>query len=200
MSKTTKSLTLIALLMASMGLTACQSQTSTTLYFTPIAPNVQFNIANQAQATLNIVARDQRPQPEVASYVEQEKIIKLTSSPSVTQLFQQILQQDLNSKGFRITPPAQSNTNVIVNIKAFYANVEQGNLRYKITSNIQLEIQVQGAAGQFTKTLTASRTQEGAFSAKNNEIQNVLTTTLNDITQKIYQDQEISQAIHQYAR
>ncbi|MDG6894946.1 YajG family lipoprotein [Volucribacter amazonae] len=200
MIKTTKSLALTALFIASLGLSACQNQTSTTLYFTPIAPNVQFNIANQAQATLNIVARDLRPQPEVASYVEQEKVIKLTSSPSVTQLFQQILQQDLNSKGFRITPPAQSNTNVIVNVKEFYANVEQGNLRYKITSKIQLEIQIQGAKGQFNKTMTASRTQEGVFSAKNNEIQNVLTATLNEITQNIYQDQEISQAIQQYSR
>lgn len=200
MLKITKSLTIATLFSATMVLTACQSTTSNVLTFTPPVPKVQFNLANQTQAQLNVVARDLRPQPEISSYVTNEQIIKLTSSPSVTQLFQQIVQQDLNSKGFRITTPAQANTNVIINIKQFYANVEQGNLRYKIDSKIQLEIQVQGKAGQFNKNMTASRTQQGAFSAKNEEIQKVLNDTLTEISNNIYQDQEISQAIQRYSR
>ncbi|PJG85597.1 YajG family lipoprotein [Conservatibacter flavescens] len=191
---------LISIAAASLFLTACQSPTSNTITFTPPAPTAQFNTANQNSALLNVFARDLRAQPEISSYTSGGSVIKLTASPSVSQLFQQVVQQDLNSKGFRIAPPSNANANIAVNVKDFYAKVEQGDLRYKISSNIQLEIQVQGSAGQYTKNIGATRTQEGAFSAKKPEIQKVLTETVNEVIQAIYQDQEISQAIHQYAR
>ena len=140
-----------------------------------------------------------RSQPEISSYVRDGQLFKLSASPDVTALFQQIVQQDLNSKGFRVGTPSASNTNVIVNVKDFYAKVDQGNLRYKIDAKIQVEINVQGAKGNFSKNIGSTRTTEGAFNANNDEIQNVLTATFNEVVKAIYADQEISSAILQYS-
>ena len=178
-------------------LTACTAP-SNVLTFTPQPPTSVFNVSNQT-AVANVVTRDMRPQPEISSYVRDGAIFKLSASPDVTSLFQQTVQQDLNSKGFRLGAPAASNTNVIVNIKEFYAKVEQGNLRYKINSRIQLEINVQGARGNFTKNLGSTRTTEGAFNANNDEIRNVLDATFKDVVAAVYADQEVAYAIRQYS-
>ena len=146
-----------------------------------------------------MTTRDVRSQSEISSYVRDGQLFKLSASPDVTALFQQIVQQDLNSKGFRVGVPSASNTNLIVNVKDFYAKVDQGNLRYKIDAKIQVEINVQGAKGNFSKNIGSTRTTEGAFNANNDEIQNVLTATFNEVVKAIYADQEISSAIRQYS-
>ena len=184
-------------IVATLFIAACQSTPSHTLTFTPPASNAIFNTANQA-AVVNVTTRDARSQSEISSYVRDGQLFKLSASPDVTALFQQIVQQDLNSKGFRVGAPSASNTNVIVNVKDFYAKVDQGNLRYKIDAKIQVEINVQGAKGNFSKNI-GSRTTEGAFNANNDEIQNVLTATFNEVVKAIYADQEISSAILQYS-
>ena len=184
--------------MATLFIAACQSTPSHTLTFTPPASNAIFNTANQA-AVVNVTTRDVRSQSEISSYVRDGQLFKLSASPDVTALFQQIVQQDLNSKGFRVGTPSASNTNVIVNVKDFYAKVDQGNLRYKIDAKIQVEINVQGAKGNFSKNIGSTRTTEGAFNANNDEIQNVLTATFNEVVKAIYADQEISSAILQYS-
>ena len=84
-------------------------------------------------------------------------------------------------------------------MQEFFAKVNQGNLRYDIDSKIQLAIHVQGMKGQFSKNINATRNYSGAFSARNAEIQKVLGETLNEVVQSIYKDQEITQAITQYA-
>ncbi len=194
-----KKLSAAALIAGAILLSACQSQPSSTLRFTPPAPTTQFNAANQ-NAVLNIATRDARTQPEISSYVIDGNVFKLFAEPTVTQLFDQVIKQDLNAKGFRIAAtPAQSNSNVLVDVTNFYAKVEQGNLRYKIDSSIQLNVQVQGAKGQFTKKIGGTRTQEGALSAKNDEIQKVLNQTFSEVVQAIYRDQEIAAAINKFS-
>lgn len=191
-------LSLIALLSTTLLLSACQTP-SNTLIFTPSSPVSQFNAANQ-QVILNIMTRDTRSTPEISSYVYNENLIKLFAQPTVPQLFDQVVKQDLNAKGFRIaTMPSQSNTNVIINITKFYANVEQGNLRYKINSDVQVNIQVQGAKGQFNKNIGSTRTQEGALRANNENIQKVLGQALEETIQSIYRDQDIANAINHYS-
>ena len=188
----------LLIIVATLFIAACQSTPSHTLTFTPPASNAIFNTANQA-AVVNVTTRDVRSQSEISSYVRDGQLFKLSASPDVTALFQQIVQQDLNSKGFRVGTPSASNTNVIVNVKDFYAKVDQGNLRYKIDAKIQVEINVQGAKGNFSKNIGSTRTTEGAFNANNDEIQNVLTATFNEVVKAIYADQEISSAIRQYS-
>ena len=188
----------LPIIVATLFIAACQSTPSHTLTFTPPASNAIFNTANQA-AVVNVTTRDVRSQSEISSYVRDGQLFKLSASPDVTALFQQIVQQDLNSKGFRVGAPSASNTNVIVSVKDFYAKVDQGNLRYKIYAKIQVEINVQGAKGNFSKNIGSTRTTEGAFNANNDEIQNVLTATFNEVVKAIYADQEISSAIRQYS-
>ena len=188
----------LLIIVATLFIAACQSTPSHTLTFTPPASNAIFNTANQA-AVVNVTTRDVRSQSEISSYVRDGQLFKLSASPDVTALFQQIVQQDLNSKGFRVGVPSASNTNLIVNVKDFYAKVDQGNLRYKIDAKIQVEINVQGAKGNFSKNIGSTRTTEGAFNANNDEIQNVLTATFNEVVKAIYADQEISSAILQYS-
>ena len=188
----------LLIIVATLFIAACQSTPSHTLTFTPPASNAIFNTANQA-AVVNVATRDARSQSEISSYVRDGQLFKLSASPDVTALFQQIVQQDLNSKGFRVGAPSASNTNVIVSVKDFYAKVDQGNLRYKIDAKIQVEINVQGAKGNFSKNIGSTRTTEGAFNANNDEIQNVLTATFNEVVKAIYADQEISSAIRQYS-
>ena len=191
-----KTLILGSILLSSALLSGCQSE-SNTLRFAPVAPQASMNI-NQS-AVVYVTTRDMRQAPEISSYVADGKLVKLSATPSVTELFQQVAQQDLVSKGFRIGMANNSNAAVTVDVQEFFAKVNQGNLRYDIDSKIQLAIDVQGMKGQFSKNINATRNYSGAFSARNAEIQKVLGETLNEVVQSIYKDQEITQAITQYA-
>ena len=191
-----KTLILGSILLSNALLSGCQSE-SNTLRFTPAAPQASMNV-NQS-AVVYVTTRDMRQVPEISSYVADGKLVKLSATPSVTELFQQVAQQDLVSKGFRIGMANNSNAAVTVDVQEFFAKVNQGNLRYDIDSKIQLAIHVQGMKGQFSKNINATRNYSGAFSARNAEIQKVLGETLNEVVQSIYKDQEITQAITQYA-
>lgn len=193
-----KKFSLAALVVSSMLLTACATQ-SNTLVFNPQAPTVttSFNTNNQ-RAIVSVITKDGRMQPEVSSFVKDGQIQKLQAQPSVEQLFQQVMLQNLNAKGFRLATNG-ANTQVLVTVKDFFVKVSQGNLRYEINSKIQLEVYVQGAQGNFTKNLGATRSQQGAFNANNDEIKKVLDQNLSDVINAIYQDQEIANAINQYA-
>ena len=109
------------------------------------------NINQSAVVTVN--TRDSRPQQEIATYTKSGELIKLNASPSVTQLFQQVMQQNLVSKGFRIGQANNANAGVTVDVKEFNAKVEQGNLRYTLNSKIQAVVYVQGPRGQYNNCL-----------------------------------------------
>lgn len=191
-----KTLAIGSILLSGMFLTGCQSEPNT-LSFTPATPQATMNV-NQS-AVVFVSTRDMRQAPEISSYVADGKVVKLSASPSVTELFQQVEQQNLISKGFRIGMANNSNAAVTVDVQEFIAKVNQGNLRYDIDSKIQLAIHVQGRRGQFTKNINATRSHSGAFSARNAEIQKVLGETFNEVVQSIYKDQEITNAINQFA-
>ena len=191
-----KTLAIGSILLSGVLLTGCQSEPNT-LSFTPATPQATMNV-NQS-AVVFVSTRDMRQTPEISSYVADGKVVKLSASPSVTELFQQVEQQNLISKGFRIGMANSSNAAVTVDVQEFIAKVNQGNLRYDIDSKIQLAIHVQGRRGQFTKNINATRSHSGAFSARNAEIQKVLGETFNEVVQSIYKDQEITNAINQYA-
>lgn len=199
MLRTMKTVALTSLIMSTLTLSSCVNEPSHILSFKAPIVTSQFNLANQRQAVLNVRTCDQRIQSEISSYVRDGKIFKLFASPDVVQLFQQIFQQDLNSKGFRLGTPSNANTNILINVKDFYAKVEQGTLFYKVSSKIQLEVQVQGAKGNFTKNIGGTRTYEGALSAGNDEIQKVLRGNLNDVANAVYQDRQIGEAIQKYS-
>lgn len=182
---------------ATLFLAGCQAQ-SNTLTFTPPAPTASMTV-NQS-AVVYVSTRDVRPQQDVAAYSKSGELVKLNASPSVTQLFQQVMQQNLVSKGFRIGEANNSNAGVTVEVKNFFTNVEQGNLRYNLTSKIHVTVYVQSASGSYNKDFNATRSQSGAFNADNTEIQKVLGETFKDIVNNIYQDQEVATAINQYSR
>ena len=193
--KLSKKSALFTTLLATAVLAGCQSQ-SNTLTFTTPAPTSSFNTQNQT-AMVNVTTQDQRPSAEVARYTTAGNVTSLTAVPDVRVLFQQAMQQNLNSKGFTVVEGA-ANANVLVNVKKFFADVEQGNLRYKVNANVSIEVVVQGARGNFSKNFNTARGYEGAFNADNNEIQKVLGSAYSDTIQAIYNDNEISQAIHQF--
>lgn len=186
------SLTAMTLLLA-----GCQTP-SNNLTFTPPAPTASMNIYQTAIVNVNAV--DSRQRIEIADYVRSGELIKLTASPTLTELFQQVMQQNLISKGFRISQVQNANSRVTVDIKEFYTQVDQGNLRYRLTTKIKVNVSVQGVKGQYNKTFNASDSQSGVFNAGNDEIQKVQTRTFNEIVKNIYQDQEIATAINQYAQ
>ncbi|MDO4697056.1 MAG: YajG family lipoprotein [Pasteurellaceae bacterium] len=190
--KQSKSLLLLGLL-ASTLVVGCQTASNTITFATP-SPSAVFNTHNQT-AMVNVMTQDLRPSKTVASYTQMGKLQPLTVVPEVAQLFQQVMQQNLNSKGFPVVQGA-ANANVVVNIKQFSADVEQGNLRYKVTANVNVEVVVQGARGTVSKNFTTSRAYEGAFGANHDEIQKVLGEAYSAAVLAIYHDNEISQAIH----
>lgn len=193
--KLTKKTLFIATAFATAVLTGCQSQSNTITLTTP-APTASFNTANQT-ALVNVATRDMRPSAEVASYNKGGEMRRLVAVPDVTQLFQQAMQQNLNSKGFSIVQGA-GNANVTVNVNTFKVDVSQGNLRYKVNANVGVEVVVQGTRGTFNKHFNTTRGYEGAFGADNQEIQKVLGQAYADAVQAIYNDNEISNAIHQF--
>ena len=195
LTKKIKTLSVVGLSAAAILLAGCQSQ-SNTLSFTPPAPTASMNVAQSA--IVNVSAKDSRSNQDIASYTKMGELVKLNAYPTPSQLFQQVMQQNLVSKGFRIGGANNANAGVTVDVKAFGATVDQGNLRYNINAQIQVVAYVQGPKGHFNKTFNSSRSQSGAFNASNDEIKNVLNDTLKDIVNNIYQDQEIGQAINQY--
>ena len=126
-----KALSAMTLAAATLFLAGCQAQ-SNTLTFTPQSPTASMNINQSAVVTVN--TRDSRPQQEIATYTKSGELIKLNASPSVTQLFQQVMQQNLVSKGFRIGQANNANAGVTVEVKEFNTHVDQGNLRYTLKS------------------------------------------------------------------
>ncbi|TCP93224.1 putative lipoprotein [Cricetibacter osteomyelitidis] len=198
MLKSFKTLSVASIIAGSLALTACQTPSNTLSFSVPSPTLSQFNLANQSNVVLNVVTKDERSKPEVSSYVRSNQIQTLSASPEPVRLFQQIFQQDFNSKGFRLGTPSASNTNVLINIKHFYAQVDEGNLRYKVSSKIQLEVHIQGSKGNFTKNIGGTKTYEGAFAASNENIQNVLNDNLKEVAEMIYKDQELADAIRRY--
>ncbi|OOF55156.1 hypothetical protein BKK56_06870 [Rodentibacter genomosp. 2] len=197
LSNKIKTLLFTGLTVATMFLAGCQTQ-SNTLTFTPPVPSASMNV-NQS-AVVYVTTSDSRSKQDVASYVKNGELVKLNASPDVTQLFQQVMQQNLVSKGFRIGQVNNSNAGVTIEIKDFFTQVDQGNLRYNLNSKIRVTVHVQGTGGRYNKDFNVSRSQSGAFNADNDEIQKVLGETFKDIVNNIYQDQEVSTAINQYTR
>lgn len=195
MKRAKTALTLAALLSTAV-LAGCQSPQPNTLTFSTPAPTAMFNTNNQT-TFVNVQTLDNRPSADIARYTIAGKVHHLTAVPDVSQMFQQAMQQNLNSKGFSVVQGA-GNANVIVNVKTFFADVEQGNLRYKVKANVNVEVAVQGARGNFSKNFATSRTYEGAFGANNDEIQKVLGEAYHDAIVTLYNDNEISNAIHQF--
>ncbi|MDH2999005.1 hypothetical protein A1D22_03900 [Pasteurellaceae bacterium LFhippo2] len=193
--KLTKKAGLFATLVATAVLAGCQTQ-SNVLTFTPPAPNSSFNTNNQG-TLVNVATQDLRNSAEVSSYTSGGNVTRLTASPEVSHLFQQAMQQNLNSKGFSVVNGA-GNANVVVNVKRFYADVESGNLLHKVTANVNVDVVVQASKGNFTKNFNTSRSYEGAFGADNKKIHEMLTQAYTDAVQTIYNDNEIANAIHQY--
>lgn len=195
--KFSKKILLVTTTLAAAMLAGCASQ-SNILTFTTPSPTSSFNTGNQA-AVVNVVSQDLRTSREISSYTKNGEVIRLTASPEVAQMFQQAVQQDLNSKGFTIVQGA-SNANVQVNIKKFYANVDQGNLRYKVNAEVGVEVAVQGVRGQFAKNFNATRGYESAFGADNAEIKRVLNLAYEDVIRSIYNDNEVANAINQLSK
>ena len=143
-----KALSAMTLAAATLFLAGCQAQ-SNTLTFTPQSPTASMNINQSAVVTVN--TRDSRPQQEIATYTKSGELIKLNASPSVTQLFQQVMQQNLISKGFRIGQSNGSNAWVTVDVREFATQVEQGNLRYKLNTKFKQLFMFKGAKGSYNK-------------------------------------------------
>lgn len=193
MKRTTIKLFNACVVLAAAVLAGCQSESNSITLTTP-APNASFDTNNQT-AMVNVMTRDLRGSAEVANYTKNGELRRLNSIPDTASLFQQAMQQNLNSKGFAIVQGA-GNANVLVNVKKFFANVEQGNLRYKIVADVNVEVQVAGTRGNFSKNFNTQRSYEGALGAGNSEIQKVLSQAYTDAVQAIYLDNEITSAIH----
>lgn len=181
-------------LITTLCVAACQSQSNSLSFSTPL-PSATFNTQNQT-AVVNVITQDHRSSREIANFVSKGNTRRLNANPDVTLLFQQAMQQDLNAKGFPVVQGA-GNVNVLVNIKKFFADVQEGNLRYRVDANVNVEVVIQGARGQFNKNFATARSYEGVFGANNAEIQKVLGEAYQDAVRTIYNDNEISNAIHQ---
>lgn len=186
---------IIATAFAGCLLAGCQSQSSTLTFSTP-NPTSTFNTNNQ-NAAVSVTTQDLRASREIASYTRNGEIHRLSAVPEVSAMFQQAVQQDLNAKGFQVIQGA-ANANVTVSIRKFFATVDQGNLRYKVNADVGVDVGVQGPKGSFSKAFNATRGYEGAFGANNDEIKKVLGQAYEDVVKAIYNDNEISNAIHQY--
>lgn len=193
--KFSKKALFLATALTSAVLAGCQAQSNVLVFNTP-SPTATFNTNNQT-AAVSVNTRDLRTSREVSSYTKNGEVIRLTSSPEVAQLLQQAVQQDLNAKGFQLVQGA-ANANVTVNVKRFFATVEQGNLRHKTNAEVNVDIAVQGAKGNFNKSFNATRGYEGALGADNKDIQKILNQAYQDVINAIYNDNEVANAIHQY--
>ncbi len=148
--------------------------------------------------TVSINGADQRQDQALAKVNRDNQLVTLTASRDLRFLLQEVLEKQMAARGYMIGPNGAANLQIIVN--QLFADVSEGNLRYKISTKADIAIIATAANGnKMTKNYRASYNVEGALQASNDKIANAVNSVLTDTIADMSQDTAIHQFIKQNA-
>lgn len=149
--------------------------------------------------TISINGADQRSDQALAKVNRDGQLITLTPSRDLRFLLQETLEKQMTARGYMVGPSGAVDLQIVVN--GLYADVTQGNVRYSITTKADISIIATAKNGsKQVKNYRQTSSVEGAFSATNQKITNVVNNTLADVISDMAQDTSVNDFIKQNAR
>lgn len=185
-------------LLALFILAGCSSKPDTTLTIDPpmAMPRQDPGLMG---ATISINSVDARQDSALSKVNRTGQLQVLTSSRDLRFLMQEALEKQMRARGYMVGPDGSINVQIVIN--QLFADVQEGDLRYNITTKANLSIisQSKNGASQ-TKNFRSSHSVSGAFTASNKNIEKAVNDALADIFNEMAQDTSVSEFIKQNAR
>lgn len=149
--------------------------------------------------TVSINGADQRADQALAKVNRDGQMVTLTAQRDLRFLLQEALEKQMSARGYMIGPNGQVDLQIVVN--KLYADVTQGNVRYSITTNADISIIATAKNGnKQIKNYRQTSSVEGAFTATNAKIANVVNQALSDVISDMAQDTSVHDFVKQNAR
>ena len=149
--------------------------------------------------TISINGADQRKAQALAKVNRDGQLISLTPSRDLRFLLQESLEKQMTARGYMVGADGAVDLQIVVN--NLYADVQEGNLRYNITTKADISIIATAKNGsKQVKNYRSTYNVQGALSATNAKITNAVNTTLGDVISDMASDTSISDFIKANAR
>lgn len=184
-------------LMALVMLAGCATQSNTL----EVSPQIALPQQDPSLMgiTVSINGADQRADQALAKLNRNNQLVTLTASRDLRFLLQEVLEKQMTARGYMIGPNGPVDLQIIVN--TLFADVSQGNVRYKISTKADITITAVAKNGnRMNKQYRSTYNVEGAFQASNTDIANAVNTTLTDTIAEMAQDTSVHDFIKQNAR
>uniref|UniRef100_UPI0005782ABC lipoprotein n=1 Tax=Yersinia pestis TaxID=632 RepID=UPI0005782ABC len=119
--------------------------------------------------TISINGADQRQDAALAKVNRDGQLVVLTPSRDLRFLLQEVLEKQMTARGYMIGADGAVDLQIVVN--QLYADVQEGNLRYNITTKADISITATAKNGnKQVKNYRATYNVQGAFPATNEKI------------------------------
>lgn len=149
--------------------------------------------------TISINGADQRQDQALAKVNRDGQLVSLTPSRDLRYLLQESLEKQMTTRGYMIGPNGAVDLQIVVN--NLFADVQEGNLRYNITTKADISIIATAKNGnKQVKNYRSTYNVQGALTATNDKITNAVNSTLGDVINDMAQDTSISNFIKANAR
>ncbi len=149
--------------------------------------------------TISINGADQRQDQALAKVNRDGQLVSLTPSRDLRYLLQESLEKQMTARGYMIGPNGAVDLQIVVN--NLFADVQEGNLRYNITTKADISIIATAKNGnKQVKNYRSTYNVQGALTATNDKITNAVNSTLGDVINDMAQDTSISNFIKANAR
>jgi uncharacterized lipoprotein len=149
--------------------------------------------------TISINGADQRQDQALAKVNRDGQLISLTPSRDLRFLLQESLEKQMTARGYMVGADGAVDLQIVVN--NLYSDVQEGNLRYNITTKADISIIATAKNGsKQVKNYRSTYNVQGALSATNAKITNAVNTTLGDVISDMASDTSISDFIKANAR
>ena len=149
--------------------------------------------------TISVNGADQRQDQALAKVNRDGQLISLTPSRDLRFLLQESLEKQMTARGYMVGADGAVDLQIVVN--NLYADVQEGNLRYNITTKADISIIATAKNGsKQVKNYRSTYNVQGALSATNAKITTAVNTTLGDVISDMASDTSISDFIKANAR
>ncbi|CAO97559.1 lipoprotein [Erwinia tasmaniensis] len=184
-------------LLAVFILAGCANNSSTL----DVAPKIELPQRDPGlmATTVSITGADRRSDQALAKVNRDGQLVTLTPSRDLRFLLQETLEKQMTARGYMVGPSGAVDLQIVVN--NLYADVTQGNVRYSITTKADISVIATAKNGsKQVKNYRQTNSVEGAFSATNEKITNVVNAALGDVIADMAQDTSVTEFIKHNAR
>lgn len=144
--------------------------------------------------TISINGADLRQDKALAKVNRDGQLVSLTPSRDLRFLLQESLEKQMTARGYMVGPDGTVDLQIVVN--NLYADVQEGNLRYNITTKADISIIATAKNGnKQVKNYRSTYNVQGAFTATDAKITDVVNTVLGDVIADMAQDTSVSEFI-----